>query len=127
MQKLDEEGEQGQTRHGGYTAAASWLASDPDNETLVFRKFDKLAALNLLYMQSEVLELEKKVRDMHKATIDSYDMDLRDAASTWETLIQQSQPGSSEFRQDAKERMDLILDLRKKLKEYRKFNSWEDL
>lgn len=119
MQKLDEEEERSQNRFGGYTAAASWLASDPDNETLVFRKFDDLAALSLLYMQSEILEMQKKVRDMHKATVDSYDMDLRDAARTWETLVLQSKPGH-DFRKDAKERMDLILDLRMKLKEYRK-------
>lgn len=118
MQKLDEEEERSQNRFGGYTAAASWLASDPDNETLVFRKFDDLAALNLLYMQSEILELQKRVRDMHKATVDGYDMDLRDAARTWETLVIQSKPGD-DFREDAKERMNLIMDLRMKLKEYR--------
>ncbi|KAI8168010.1 hypothetical protein K4K49_003926 [Colletotrichum sp. SAR 10_70] len=46
-------------RHGGYLAAASWLARDVDNETLIFRKFDALSAASLLYMQSEILELEK--------------------------------------------------------------------
>ncbi|KAL6400323.1 monocarboxylate permease [Ilyonectria robusta] len=104
-------------RHGGYSAAASWLASDPDDEALVFRKFNRLAALNLLYMQSEVLELENRVDAMHLSTVDGHDMGLKDAARTWETLIRQCQPGS-EFRLDAKERMDLLLELRKKLKDY---------
>jgi hypothetical protein len=91
MKKPDDDLELQQlTRQGGYTAAASWLASDPDNEALVFRKFDKLAALNLLYLQSEILELEKRVNDTHKSTVESYDMGLKDAASTWETLLLQS-------------------------------------
>lgn len=119
MQQLDEDIELKRLkRHGGYSAAASWLASDPDDEALVFRKFNRLAALNLLYMQSEVLELEKTVDAMHLSTVDGHDMGLKDAARTWETLIRQCQPGS-EFRSDAKERMDLILELRKKLKDYR--------
>lgn len=104
-------------RQGGYTAAASWLARDPDNETLVFRKFDRLTALNLLYLQSEILELEKRLDDMHLETVISYDMDLKDAASTWETLVSQCQ--QQNHRQDARERMDLIMELRTKLKEYR--------
>lgn len=109
-------------RHGGYTGAASWVASDPDNESFVFRKFDKLAALNLLYMQSEILELEKAIEEFHKSTIESYDMDLKDAARTWETLVHQSQPGMA-FRQEAEEKMDLILKLRKSLKSYREYEN----
>lgn len=109
------------SRQGGYAAAASWLASDPDNETLVFRKFGKLSALSLLYMQSEILELENRLRDIDRATVKSYDMNLKDAASTWETLVRQCHPGD-EFRQDAQERMDLILDLREKLRKYRELH-----
>ncbi|KAI8246585.1 hypothetical protein K4K55_005875 [Colletotrichum sp. SAR 10_96] len=77
-------------RHGGYLAAASWLARDVDNETLIFRKFDTLSAANLLYMQSEILELEKRLEHTHSTTVQSDDMDLKDASSTWETLVEQS-------------------------------------
>ncbi|KAK1850353.1 hypothetical protein CCHR01_06978 [Colletotrichum chrysophilum] len=105
-------------RHSGYLTAASWLARDVDNETLIFRKFDTLSAANLLYMQSEILELEKRLEHMHLITVQSDDMDLRDAASTWETLIEQSRAGATSFRQDAKARMDLIRELRERLREY---------
>ncbi|KAH9908518.1 hypothetical protein F4778DRAFT_350218 [Xylariomycetidae sp. FL2044] len=101
-------------RHGGYLSAASWLARDPDNETFIFRKFDRLAALNLLYMQSEILELEKRLSDQHLDVARGHDMDLKDAASTWETLTSQFRSG----RPDAGERMKLILELREKLKTY---------
>ena len=126
MKKPDEETPEPEppNRHGGYTAAASWLSSDPDSESFIFRKFDKLAALNLLYMQSEILELERRVEDMHGTTLKSYDMDLKDAASTWETLVRQCQPGGPGFRSDARERMDLILQLRSRLREYREYPTY---
>lgn len=102
-------------REGGYTAAASWLAKDPDNETFVFRKFDKLAALNLLCLQSELLDLEKQLDEMHIMTVESYELDVKDAASTWETLISQAAQGQAP---GARERMKLIFKIRMKLKEY---------
>ncbi|KAL3292575.1 hypothetical protein RB213_014224 [Colletotrichum asianum] len=105
-------------RHGGYLTAASWLARDIDNETLIFRKFDVLSAANLLYLQSEIIELERRLESMHLTTLQSDDMDLKDAASTWETLVEQSRAGTAHFRQDAKERMDLIRELRERLREY---------
>ncbi len=104
-------------RQGGYTAAASWLARDPDNETFVFRKFDRLAAVNLLYLQSEILDLEKRLDDMHLLAIRSHDMELKDAACTWETLVEQSTGPNA--RDDAKKRMHLIRELRRLLREYR--------
>ncbi|KAF4890878.1 hypothetical protein CGCFRS4_v008555 [Colletotrichum fructicola] len=76
-------------RHGGYLAAASWLARGIDNETLIFRKFDTLSAANLLYMQSEILELEKRLEHIQLNTAQSDDMDLKDAAN--EMLLLQSQ------------------------------------
>lgn len=116
MQTLNSDPESGESnRFGGYTAAAAFLASDPDNETLIFRKFDGLGALNLLYMQSEILELEKRIQELHLTTLKSDDMGVIEAASRWETLLEQCQRNEPK----ARERMDLILDLRKKLKEYR--------
>lgn len=113
-------------RGGGYTAAASWLARDPDNEPFIFRKFDRLAAFNLLCLQSEILELEQKLDAIHASTLSSEDMELKDAASTWETLIVQCE--SANVPSFAAERMGLIEDLRKKLKHYREssgvFESW---
>lgn len=56
-------------RRRGYTAAAIWLATDPDNETMVFRKFNSLAALNFLCLQSEILEMEKTIEKRHQDTL----------------------------------------------------------
>lgn len=105
-------------RRGGYTAAASWLAADPDHETLVFRKFDKLAALNLLYLQSEMLEMEQRVEAMHQDALYG-DMTVKEAGRKWEALTKQCTEGSPEIRADAQKKMETIQELRVKTKEYR--------
>lgn len=108
-------------RRGGYTTAAEWLSKDPDNETLVFRKFDKLAALNLLYLQSEVLEIEKRIDRLGNEAICSSDWDLHEAARRWETLVRQASEADPEFKHAAREKMELICSLRSKIKEYREY------
>jgi hypothetical protein len=42
----------------GYATAASSIAQDPDKETYVFRRFDRLTARNLLNLQGELLALQ---------------------------------------------------------------------
>ena len=108
-------------REGGYSAAASWLARDPDNETFVFRKFDKLAALRLLCLQSELLDLEKRLEDMHVTTVESEDLDVKEAAKTWETLVSQAREGQGQVP-GAVERMELVTEIGVKLDKYRMAN-----
>jgi hypothetical protein len=105
-------------RKEGFADVARWIALDPDNETLIFRKFDELAARNLLYLQAELLVLEKQLFELDTKDADSDDMDLKDAIRTWETLTRQYQ----EQNETARVRVDLIVRTREKLKEYRE--SW---
>ena len=42
----------------GYPSLAEDISSDLDRTSLVFRRFDRLAVRNLLYLQSELVELE---------------------------------------------------------------------
>ncbi|KAL6809566.1 hypothetical protein J3E69DRAFT_351000 [Trichoderma sp. SZMC 28015] len=98
----------------GFAQVAMWIALDPDKETSIYRKFDELAARNLLYLQSELLVLENKLDQLDRSDAKSDDMDLADAARTWETLERQNTMGYEE----AQIRMDLIIKIRAKLKEY---------
>jgi hypothetical protein len=102
-------------RKEGFADVARWIALDPDNETFIYRKFDELAARNLLYLQSELLVLEKQLNELDKNDASSDDMDLKDATRTWETLTQRCGTNNEE----ARVRMDLIVRIRAKLKEYR--------
>lgn len=106
---------QGYQPKKGFAQAARWIALDPDKETFIYRKFDELAARNLLYLQSELLVLENKLDQLDRHDAISNDMDLRDAIMKWETLEGQFNCGN----RDAIVRMDLIVTMRAKLKEYR--------
>jgi hypothetical protein len=44
----------------GYPSLASFMASDQDKSTVIFRGFGRLSARNLLYLQSEMAELEAR-------------------------------------------------------------------
>jgi len=101
-------------RKEGFADVARWIAVDPDNETFIYRKFDELAARNLLYLQSELLSFQKQLNELDKSDANSDDMDLKDASRTWETLTQQCDSGNEE----ARVRMDWIVRIRGKLKEY---------
>ncbi|KAK3325064.1 hypothetical protein B0H66DRAFT_599251 [Apodospora peruviana] len=106
--------------HDGYAKVAQWMAQDADNETLVFRKFDELAVHNLLYLQSELLELEERLCEMNKVVSNGVDMDLKGAAREWEVL-QAHVAGDTtraEVAEAAKKRMTLVHEIRTKLREY---------
>jgi hypothetical protein len=103
-------------RKNGYASVAAWIARDPDNETFVYRRFDKLSARNLLYFQSELLMLEKRLDELDQEVQMSESLDLKDAARTWELLVKQKEQGDSK----AQERIKVLAELRMKLKEYRK-------
>ncbi|KAK2595012.1 hypothetical protein QQS21_007266 [Conoideocrella luteorostrata] len=101
-------------RKEGFADVARWIALDSDNETFVYRKFDELAARSLLYLQAELLVIEKELSELDKIDANSEEMDLRDAARTWETLKQLYDTNDER----AQVRMDLIVTMRAKLKEY---------
>jgi len=115
----------------GYAQWASWIASDPDSEPFVFRKFDELGALNLLYLQSDMIHLEVQLKELDLEAARQPDIDSINAARQWEALLEQSAPSEltentnlakadSKAFTRAKNKMKLILRLRAKMKEYRK-------
>jgi len=100
----------------GFAAAAEWIALDRDNETFIYRKVDDLGARNLLYLQCEILLLRKKLAAYDRRVArDDADMDLKEAARTWEVLVGQCE----EDNREAVEHMELIKELRRMIKEYR--------
>lgn len=93
------------------------MALETNNETHVYRKFDELAARNLLYYQSELLALMAQLDAFDEKDANTDDMDLRDAARTWETLESLLKSGDNE----AKSRIEVIMRVREKVREYRKY------
>jgi hypothetical protein len=103
----------------GFPSLAAFIASDPDHTSLVFRRFDKLAARNLLYLQSELAELQAK-QDQFDVQDQSHEHGSRggrECAMNWESFCAASQEADNEMQ---KERMKLVIDIRAKLKDYLK-------
>jgi hypothetical protein len=94
----------------GYPAAAAFIASDPDRSLLIYRCFQLLSSRNLLYLEAELLELEKQqdcldIEDIHGS------QDAYQCLRSWKRLV-----GSEDSRQ--RQRLDLIKSIRSTLKEY---------
>jgi hypothetical protein len=105
----------------GFPSLAAFIASDNDHTSLVFRRFDLLAARNLLYLQSELAEMEAQLEtfDAEDHKVEDGSLDMKCCAMKWEKFRDMSATGNEE----ATKRMDLILAIRKKLKEYSKFRN----
>jgi hypothetical protein len=98
----------------GYPSLANFIASDRDRTTLIYKRFDELAARNLLYLQSELAELQAKQH--------AFDQD--DLAA--ELATKQCARNFSDFKkaQEAnepkqQERWELMKQIRDTLKDYR--------
>ena len=100
----------------GYPGLAAWIAHDPDNESYVFRKFDRLSARNLLNLQSQLIALEEKLDRFDRETRQSQDFELRLSARRWETF----EKNAEDPNRPERTRMELAKDLQEKIKEYRK-------
>jgi len=101
----------------GYPSLAAFMASDDDKSTSVYRRFDRLSARNLLYLQSELVEL-----DAQQETLDVKDaLDLNAATEEmesvrdWRTLKARANEAGN-LRE--KEQLRTALEIREKIKEY---------
>jgi hypothetical protein len=105
--------ELGQLRDG-YPALASWIAQDPDNETFIFRKFDKLAARNILHLQAQLFAIERELEDLDDDLRRSNDLEALQSLRRWETLVEHGRdPNKTESKLVQK-----LQDLKALLKEY---------
>ncbi|KAF2740309.1 hypothetical protein EJ04DRAFT_196440 [Polyplosphaeria fusca] len=103
----------------GFPCLADFIASDPDHTSLVFKRFDKLAARNVLYLQSELAELQAKqeVFDAEDRSVQHGDLHIKECAMNWESFRDASRQPENEKQ---KKRMELVNIVRVKMKEYRK-------
>ena len=105
----------------GYPSLAAFIASDRDKSTAIYRRFDRLSARNLLYMQSELVELEAR-QDAFDAEDSRGTLEAKDSARNWQALNKKaSETGNTK----EKERLMIVGDIRKKLKDYRTMPFYE--
>ncbi|KAH6860512.1 hypothetical protein B0T12DRAFT_454589 [Alternaria alternata] len=101
-------------RLSGFPSLAHFITSDRDRTTLLYKRFDELAARNLLYLQSELAELQAKQRafDQHDLTAN---LETKQCARNFANF-QKAVRGKDALQE---ERWQLMRDIREKLKEYR--------
>lgn len=105
----------------GYASLAAFIAKEPDHSTAIYHRFDELSARNLLYMQSELSKLKAKQAEFDQDDWRLWKQDVKGIevqkrASDWKVLEDEARSGNPK----AQERIQLIFDIRSKLKEYRK-------
>ncbi|KAG6365558.1 hypothetical protein INS49_007169 [Diaporthe citri] len=121
----------------GFGSLASFMASDSDHSPFVFRRFDKLAARDLLYYQSQLAQMqaEQDELDVHdridiNSTEDGGEEHrdrIRDCVQDWKCFEQAALHSASLAQNPAvgtsseawKKRMDLAMRIRTTLKDYR--------
>lgn len=92
----------------GYPALADFLAQDVDNETYVFRKFERLAARNILYLQGELIKLESDADALEREARDSLDPDVHLSLRSWVELDENARDPKREFEKKAREIADNV-------------------
>ena len=105
----------------GYPSLSELIASDQElGTTLVFKRFNKLAARNLLYLQSELAYLgaEQAKYDGEDADVVRSDLSQKQCSRNWEEFAKQAKTDDKQ-----KQRMTLAMNIRKKLHEYRKLRA----
>ena len=97
----------------GYPSFANFIAEDAD--AAIYRKYERLSARNLLYLQSELHELEGDLEDL-----DARDFEEREADdSEAQQIARYWKDYSRSESKRAVERRELQGRIRKKIKEYR--------
>ncbi|EJT69389.1 hypothetical protein GGTG_13008 [Gaeumannomyces tritici R3-111a-1] len=105
----------------GFPEVSRWIADDGDGEAFVFRKFDRLAARNLLYLQARMLALEEKIDRADGATsAGGGQVAMLRIMRNWETVVDKSQDPnvSQDLREKCLEQIRLHEELSRLMKEY---------
>ncbi|KAF2242886.1 hypothetical protein BU26DRAFT_534434 [Trematosphaeria pertusa] len=110
--------EKGPPFRDGYPSLAAWIARDPDSESYVFRKFDRLSARNLLNLQSHLIELERRIEDWDDDARRSQNFDVRQSLRRWETFEELAKDAQRPEHARIQEKMKLEAELREKIREY---------
>jgi hypothetical protein len=101
-------------RLSGYPYLAAFITSDRDRTTLIYKRFDELAARNLLYLQSELAELQAQQRTFDQEDLNA-DQETKRCSRNYSVFAKAVADGDTKQKQ----RWDLMLQIRQTMKDYR--------
>lgn len=115
VRQTDVEMKQPKKRYvNGYPSLAAFIASDKDHSTSIYRSYHRVTSRNLLYLEAELFELEKKLDDLDNEDFRG-DFTGKQFARSWSKLVSSDNPRCIE-------RVRLIKEIRNTIKEYRMFH-----
>ena len=97
----------------GYPTFAAFIAKDKD--AAIYRRFENLSARNLLYLQSELHDLERQLEDIDREDAKDIENELAQRAATHWTHYEQ------DSNEQAQRRRKLQRTIKEKIKEYRTY------
>jgi len=106
----------------GFPSLSEYISRDEDRTSLIYKRFDRLAARNILYLQSELAEIQAKLDafDQEDARALTGDIALtKGHANNWERFKDNAEDGKPE-NEGIRRRMRLVLRLRETMKTYSK-------
>ena len=99
----------------GYPSLAAFIASDTDKSTHIYRRFDRLCARNLLYLQAELSKLEAR-QDKFDAEELSATIEQKRYTRNWDALQQKAAEVENTRERD---RVAVAMEIREKIQQYR--------
>ncbi|KAF1842059.1 uncharacterized protein K460DRAFT_435383 [Cucurbitaria berberidis CBS 394.84] len=100
----------------GYPSLANFIASDRDRTTLIYKRFDELSARNLLYLQSELAELQARQQNFDQEDRKA-DLPTKQCARNFACFEEAASAAQNNAKQKA--RWELMIQIRQTIKEYR--------
>lgn len=98
----------------GFASVADFIVQDKDKTSTIFRRFDRLAVRNLLYLQSRLQGLEVLQNELDNQDLHSVDLCTKKAAISWEAF-----ESLAKTREPERKRMEFARELEQVMKKYR--------
>ncbi|KAH6663075.1 hypothetical protein B0J14DRAFT_280064 [Halenospora varia] len=105
----------------GFPRVADKIASDPDKTTTIYRRYDRLSARNLLFLEAEIAELEaqqNKYDNDDLVAINQVGIECHSDWTKFERYANEKDGNGKHTQQRQAVRMELALKIKGKLKEY---------
>jgi hypothetical protein len=107
----------------GFPREADKIACDPDKTSTIFRRFDRLAARNLLFLEAQLAELEACQNRSDEQDLIAATGTTVECHSDWrkfEAYANERNGDGSFVKPEQAAKMELALQIKDKLNEYRK-------
>jgi hypothetical protein len=120
-----DQGESTEPRKGGYDVLARGMATC--SSFAVFRRFEALSIETLLYLQADLVRLERRLQQVQQDDRNSAQGRRQKYSYKWSSILdsRQRKEQDPDCGEDTRQLMT-ILEIRRRLKEYRKLQNVKD-